>query len=182
MHVLSDNGRADLAYTLASQKTYPSWGYMVENGATTIWELWNGNTADPGMNSQNHVMLVGDLLTWFFENLAGIGADPKAPGFKHILMHPTPVGDLTHVKATHDSPYGLIASEWKAEDGRFEWNITVPPNTSAMIFFPATDATAVTEGGQPARQAAGVEFIAQQADRAVFKIGSGEYRFVSRTH
>jgi len=65
--VLSDNGRADLAYAIATQRDYPSWGYMIEHGATTIWELWNGNTADPAMNSGNHVMLIGDLVIWFYE-------------------------------------------------------------------------------------------------------------------
>ena len=90
--VLAEGGRPDLVYTIASQKTYPSWGYMVENGATTIWELWNGNTADPSMNSGNHVMLIGDYVVWLYENLAGIKTDPAHPGFKHILMKPQPVG------------------------------------------------------------------------------------------
>ena len=91
MRVLSDNGRTDLAYTIATQKTYPSWGYMVEKGATTIWELWNGDTADPAMNSGNHVMLVGDLGIWLYEYVAGIKPDPEQPGFKHIIMRPEPV-------------------------------------------------------------------------------------------
>ena len=83
--VLSDNGRPDVAYTLASQKTYPSWGYMIEQGATTIWELWNGDTADPAMNSRNHVMLVGDLGIWFYEYVAGIRPDPEHPGFERFI-------------------------------------------------------------------------------------------------
>ena len=74
---------------------------MAGQGATTIWELWNGDTA---MNSGNHLMLVGDLITWFYENLAGSRPDPAQPGFKHIIMHPTPVGDLTYVKASHKLP------------------------------------------------------------------------------
>jgi alpha-L-rhamnosidase len=77
--VLSDHGRADLVYGLATKTTYPSWGYMVANGATTIWELWNGNTADPTMNSGNHVMLVGDLVIWLYEYVVGIAADPAHP-------------------------------------------------------------------------------------------------------
>src|SRR5581483_7639609 len=90
--VLSDNGRPDLAYVIATQRDYPSWGYMVEQGATTIWELWNGDTADPAMNSGNHVMLVGDLVVWMYEYLAGIRGDPEKPGFKHIILKPQPVG------------------------------------------------------------------------------------------
>ncbi|HEV2696223.1 MAG TPA: family 78 glycoside hydrolase catalytic domain [Verrucomicrobiae bacterium] len=134
--VLSDNGRPDLCYTIAAQKDYPSWGYMVEQGATTIWELWNGNTADPTMNSGNHVMLIGDLVVWFNEYLAGIAPDDATPGFKHILMHPRPVGDLTFVKATHNSPYGLISSEWHRTGTKFDWRIEIPANTTATITLP----------------------------------------------
>ncbi|RZM19354.1 MAG: alpha-rhamnosidase, partial [Pedobacter sp.] len=82
MRGLTEYGYGDMAYIMASNRTYPSWGYMVDNGATTIWELWNGNTADPKMNSQNHVMLLGDLLVWYYENLAGIRTDKSAVGFK----------------------------------------------------------------------------------------------------
>ena len=136
MRVLTDNGRPDLAYTIATQKTYPSWGYMVEKGATTIWELWNGDTADPAMNSGNHVMLVGDLGIWLHEDLAGIKSDPRQPGFKHILMRPEPVSGLAFAKATHLSPYGLIASEWKRDGEVFRWAITVPANTTASVCMP----------------------------------------------
>ena len=148
MRVLTAGGRPDLAYTIATQKTYPSWGYMVEKGATTIWELWNGDTADPAMNSGNHVMLVGDLGIWLYENLAGIKSDPEQPGFKHIIMRPEPVGDLQFVKASHRSPYGLIASDWQKKDGVFRWNITVPANTTATVYVPAKSAESVTEKRQ----------------------------------
>jgi alpha-L-rhamnosidase len=148
MRVLTENGRADLAYEIASQKDYPSWGYMIEHGATTIWELWNGNTADPTMNSGNHVMLVGDLVVWFYENLAGIKSDPAQPGFKHIIIKPTPVGDLTFVKATHHSPYGLISSEWHRDGNKFDWQIEIPANTTATIYVPAKNIQSVTESGK----------------------------------
>jgi len=180
MRVLSDNGRADLACTLASQQTYPSWGYMVSKGATTIWELWNGDTADPAMNSGNHVMLVGDLCTWLFENMAGIKPDPEQPGFKHILMRPEPAAGMRFVKATHRSPYGLIASDWQQERDRFQWRVTVPVNTTATIWVPAAAADRVTENGRPAAQAPGVTFVKMENDRAVFSVGSGTYRFESR--
>jgi alpha-L-rhamnosidase len=179
MRVLTDGGRADLAYTIASQRTYPSWGYMVEKGATTVWELWNGDTADPAMNSGNHVMLVGDLNIWLHENLAGIKSDPQQPGFKHIVMCPEPVGDLTSVKATHRSPYGLIVSDWTKREERLEWNITVPVNARATVLVPASTADAVTESGKPATQARGVKFAKLENGRAVFLLGSGNYRFES---
>ena len=179
MRVLTGGGRADLAYTIASQNTYPSWGYMVEKGATTIWELWNGDTADPAMNSGNHVMLVGDLGIWLYENLAGIKSDPEQAGFKHIIMRPEPVGDLQFVKASHRSPYGLIASEWQRKDGVFRWDITVPVNTTATVYVPANSVESVTESGKPARNARGLRFLRSDPGRAVFQVGSGRYSFQS---
>lgn len=179
MRTLTENGRADLAYEIASQKDYPSWGYMIEHGATTIWELWNGNTADPTMNSGNHVMLVGDLVIWFYENLAGIKADPDQPGFKHIIMKPTPVGDLTFVKATHNSPYGLISSEWHKDGNKFDWQVQIPANTTATICVPAKNIASVTEDGQPISKSLDVQFLRTEDDRVVFEIGSGKYHFAS---
>jgi alpha-L-rhamnosidase len=136
MRTLSDNGRADVAYQIANQKTYPGWGYMVEQGATTIWELWNGNTADPAMNSGNHVMQIGDLGIWFYEYLAGIRPDPQKPGFKHIIIRPYPVGDLTFVQASHKSMYGEIKSSWKRDGNRIQLDVTIPPNTTATVYVP----------------------------------------------
>jgi alpha-L-rhamnosidase len=167
--VLSDNGRADLCYTIASQKDYPSWGYMVEQGATTIWELWNGNTADPTMNSGNHVMLIGDLVVWFYEYLAGIA--PASPGFKTIVMKPMPVGDLKFVKATHNSPYGLISSEWHRAGNKFDWQIEIPPNTTATVYVPATSLETVKVKGAKA--------LRFENGRAIFELGSGKYHFIS---
>jgi alpha-L-rhamnosidase len=178
--VLTERGRADLAYAMASQRDYPSWGYMISKGATTIWELWNGDTADPAMNSGNHVMLVGDLVIWLYESLAGIRPDDDRPGFKHVIMRPEPVGDLAWVKAGHLSPYGRIASSWQREDGKFDWQITVPVNATATVFVPAARAEAVTESSQPAAEAADVKFLRMEGDRAVFEIGSGDYHFVSQ--
>ena len=163
--VLSDNGRADLCYTIASQRDYPGWGYMVEHGATTIWELWNGNTADPAMNSGNHVMLVGDLVIWLNEQLAGIAPDDAQPGFKHIIMRPRPVDGLDFVKATHNSPYGLIASEWHREGDKFDWRIEIPANTTATVTVPAGKEGKVLKDGVPAA--------------ATLELGSGKYHLVS---
>jgi len=177
MRTLSDNGRPDVAYRLATNKTYPSWGYMIENDATTIWELWNGNTADPAMNSHNHVMLVGDLVIWFYEGLAGIKSDHKQPGFKHIIMRPRPVGDLRFVKAVHRSPYGTIASDWKIEDGTFRWDIAVPVNTTATVYVPTSDANAVRQGDTAADKAQGVKFLRAEDGAAVFRVESGSYAF-----
>ena len=177
MRLLSDNGRADIAYTIASQTDYPSWGYMIGKDATTIWELWNGDTADPAMNSHNHVMLVGDLGIWFYEYLAGIKADPQKPGFRHILMKPHPVGDLTHVTATHRSLYGLISSEWTINDGKLAWKVQVPANTTATVSVPVQGDGTVQEGDGPAENSTGVKFIRREGSYAVYEVGSGSYAF-----
>ena len=107
MRGLTKYDRPDIAYTLATNRDYPSWGYMVEHGATTVWELWNGNTANPGMNSGNHVMLLGDLLTWYYENLAGIKSDSAAVAFKQLIMKPAIIDGLNEIKASYRSMYGL---------------------------------------------------------------------------
>ncbi len=180
MRGLSDNARPEIAYQMAITQTYPGWGYMAANGATTIWELWNGNTADPQMNSQNHVMLLGDLLTWMYEYLGGIRSDDIATGFKKIIMKPLPVDGLHFVKAGYASVYGQIKSEWKNSIDRFEWNITIPANTSAVIYIPAYASTDILEGGKPVSQAAGVSFLRMEGRNALFEIGSGTYSFVSQ--
>lgn len=174
MRWLTLYGRADIAYHLASIRDYPSWGYMVANGATTIWELWNGNTADPKMNSQNHVMLLGDLIVWFYENLAGIKTDPDRPAFKVIQMKPSFVEGLDHVKASYHSMYGLIKSEWTNNNKRFTWKITVPGNSKAVVYVPATSVNNVLVNG---KKPEGIPFVISN-DKVVFQIGSGDYEFV----
>ncbi len=142
-------GRADIAFLLATNNTYPSWGYMAEQGATTIWELWNGNTANPAMNSGNHVMLLGDLLPFCYENLAGIRSSDKIgeTGFKHIIMKPDfEIQDLSQVNASYDTPYGLVKSQWKKNLSHLEWDITIPCNTTADIFLPNNKIERVMSG------------------------------------
>jgi alpha-L-rhamnosidase len=175
--LLSDFGRADLVYKFATNTTYPSWGYMMEKGATTVWELWNGDSADPAMNSGNHVMLVGDLVLWLYERLAGIKADPENPGFKHVVMRPTPVGDLQSVRATYKSPHGVIESEWRTSPGRFDWEIRVPVNSTATVFIPCKNANGITEGGKPIDKVEGVKYVRMEGVAAVLEVQSGVYRF-----
>jgi alpha-L-rhamnosidase len=153
---------------------------MAENGATTIWELWNGNTANPRMNSQNHVMLLGDLIVWFYENLGGIKTNPQHPGFKVIEMKPSFVSGLDHTKASYQSMHGLIESHWKKKGDELTWNITVPANTKAAVYIPAAAAGDVTEGGKDASAANGVKFLRMEKDRAVFEVGSGKYSFETK--
>lgn len=180
MHALSKRGRSDLAWSLVTREEYPSWGYMVRKGATTVWELWNGDTADPAMNSLNHVMLVGDLLTWLYEDVAGIAPDSARPGFRHILMHPRNVTEIGHARATHRSPYGLIVSDWRVQEGKLVWDIQIPANSSATLWVPALSPSIVSEGGRPASTARGVRVLRTEPGTVVFEAGSGRYRFVSR--
>lgn len=134
---LSRRGYPDVSFLLATNDTYPSWGYMVKQGATTIWELWNGDTASPKMNSGNHVMLLGDLLPYCFGNLAGISADRSNVGYKHIVLKPDfGVEDLSHVDASYNSVYGKIVSKWKKTVTNLEWDVEIPANTTAQINLP----------------------------------------------
>ena len=137
MRCLTEYGRGDLALKIASNDTYPSWGYMVRNGATTIWELWNGNTADPAMNSGNHVMLLGDLILWEYEYLGGIRA--LESGYSKIQLKPYPIEGLDFVNCTYNSVSGRIESHWKREDNRFEWDIVIPANTTAEVCLPTAN-------------------------------------------
>ena len=146
MRTLTEFGRPDLALKIASDDTYPSWGYMAANGATTIWELWNGNTADPAMNSGNHVMLLGDLIMWEYEYLAGIR--PLKPGFAEIELRPMPVKGLDYVDCSYDSVRGRISSSWKVEDGVFKWDIVVPKGIRAEVYIPGEKTPKVVTGGK----------------------------------
>lgn len=179
MRTLSNYQHPDLVYTLASDTTYPSWGYMVAHGATTIWELWNGNTASPQMNSQNHVMLLGDLLTWLYENMAGIKTDSIQTGFKKIIMRPSPVDGLNYVNASYESIHGLIKSDWKNDIDKFVWTISIPANTKAILYIPASDEKSILESDKPLSAADGVKFLRMEGKKAVIEVGSGDYSFVS---
>ncbi len=137
MQGLTDMGRGDIAWRLATQKSYPSWGYMAMKGATTTWELWNGDTASPQMNSGNHIMLLGDLVTWIYEDVAGIRPDADVPGFKHIIMKPDfSVDEMDNIISTYRSIYGDIISKWRKESGVLSWRVEIPANTSATLCFP----------------------------------------------
>lgn len=173
MRGLTEHGSVDLAYAIATNETYPSWGYMVRNGATTIWELWNGNTADPAMNSGNHVMLLGDFVIWLYENLAGIKNDQSSVGFKKVLMQPAFPEGLNHIRASYHSPYGLISSDWRRNGDRLTWNITIPANSSAKVIIPARFNVEVKKNGKNSN-------IYNANDNTVVELGSGNYVLMSK--
>lgn len=144
---LSEAGYHDLAYQVATQKTYPSWGYMAENGATTMWELWNSDKEKPeGMNSRNHFSY-GSVVEWYFGYLAGIRPDPAGPGFKKFIVAPQPAGDLKFVKASYHTPYGEAASSWEKTGEGLTLDVVIPANSSARVVLPlAAGQTAKLDG------------------------------------
>jgi alpha-L-rhamnosidase len=173
MEYLRAIGRNDLVFTMFNQPTYPGWGHMVEQGATTLWEAWNGYW------SHIHSCFTSPD-NWLYQGLAGIQTDPAAPGFKNTIIKPAIVGDVTWVKSHHDSPYGRIVSNWKRDGEKLTMDVTVPPNATATVFVPAKDAAGVTESGKPAAEAEGVKFLRMENNAAVYAVGSGTYQFQSQ--
>ncbi len=176
MRGLTEIGSPDLAYGMLQKTDYPSFGYMIKKGATTIWEHWNGDGMERWIDSQNHVMLLGDLLIWFYENMAGIKSDDAHPGFKKLIMKPLLIDRLSHVDCSYHSVHGQITSSWKKDGASFQWNITIPANSSATVCIPATALDNVTESGKSLSEA-GISTSKVEGGYVVCEIGSGTYRF-----
>ncbi len=182
LSVLADTGRSDLAYEVLEQRTYPSWGYEIGLGATTIWERWDGirvdgGFQDPGMNSFNHYGL-GSIGDWLYGSVGGLATDPAAPGFRRIVVRPTPGGTLDDAAATVVTDYGEARSSWRRDDGRLRLDVTVPVNTVAEVHVPREVGEHVREGDAVASQREGVRFLRSEPDALVYEVGSGSYRFV----
>ncbi len=173
LEALTDSGRADVAYQIVNQRTFPGWGYMLENGATTLWEHWE---LSDNTYSHNHPMF-GSVSEWFYKALAGINPAPNAVGFDHILLAPQPEGDLTWVKASYNSVRGPIASDWKKTSGKFAYHVRVPVGATATVSLPAADKGEVTEDGHALDRTSGVEFLRMENGRALLNVGAGEYHF-----
>ncbi|WP_158944399.1 alpha-L-rhamnosidase [Granulicella sp. S190] len=170
LSVLEEQGRADIAYSLLLNTTYPSWGYMVDKGATTWWERWNGDTGDPSMNSYNHYAF-GSVMAWVYRRVAGIDADPAAPGFHHIVISPHVQPGLSHVHTEYDSVYGTVMTDWTTSlDGQLQLSLKVPANTTATVFLPATSISVAKEDGKPIS-------IPYRNGPLKLEIGSGAYNF-----
>ena len=172
MSVLRDTGNLDVAYKLLENTTFPSWGYSVVNGATTIWERWNGWTKEDGpgdvnMNSYSHYAY-GAVVEWMFDTVAGI--DHGECGFQHFRLRPLPGGSLKHAEATYHSPYGTIRSAWRKRGKRMRYEVTIPANTQATIQLPVKDVAAVKLDGKPLTRRG----IAVQADGS-FVLAAGTY-------
>ena len=180
---LTDIGRNDWAWKLLLNHRYPSWLYSVDQGATTMWERWNSYTIEsgfgnPSMNSFNHYAY-GSAGEWMFGTAAGIAEE--TPGYKRILIRPTPGGGFEFLRASYDSIRGPIKTEWRVKDDAFSLDVTIPANTTATVFIPAADPAKVTEGGQPVAKAAGVKFLRAEPGAAVYEVGSGTYSFAAKS-
>jgi alpha-L-rhamnosidase len=176
-------GYEDLAYKLVESTRFPSWGYSIEQGATTIWERWDGYVKgrgfqNPGMNSFNHYA-IGAVVEWIYRNVTGINPDDEYPGWKHFILKPQPGGTLTDAQCTYQSIRGEIHCGWEAGPESFRMDLRIPPNTTAAVHVPAKDAAAVLENGKPAAEAAGLTFTGMRSGTAVFNAGSGSYRFTA---
>ncbi|MFA5056917.1 MAG: glycoside hydrolase family 78 protein, partial [Opitutaceae bacterium] len=183
LHVLSTTGHLDTAYKLLHQKQWPSWLYAVTQGATTLWERWDGWTPDrgfqdPGMNSFNHYA-GGAIGAWLYAVVAGIEIDPEQPGYKHIRLQPHPGGNLASARARLISPHGEISSAWRSGARRFDWEIVVPANTTATARLPVPPKARVTEAGKPLERAPGVTKITHTKDEVICRLASGRYRFTA---
>ena len=189
--LLSANGHHELAYRLATQRTFPSWGYMVECGATTMCELWNPDTGDPRMNSWNHFAL-GTIGQWFFESLGGVSLLPTAPTpedslSRGVLIRPRPTGDLTWARVDYESLHGSLRSIWRKDDDGFSLDLVIPANTSARVGVPTfgwpnaivhEGRTVLLNGVERVGKSEGLHPAGVDAEGfALFDAGAGEYAF-----
>jgi alpha-L-rhamnosidase len=170
LFTLANHGRADVAYRLLLNETYPSWGYMLSKGATTWWERWNGDTGDPAMNSYNHYAF-GSVVAWVYRSVAGIDTTLAAPGYREIVIHPHLDSRITRAHGEYESVYGKIVSDWNGTpSGPFVLNVTIPANTTAKVFLPSIASAHVMQDGQSAK-------TKRDGDSYLVEVGSGSYKF-----
>ena len=167
VRALLEGGRSDLLFTMTNRSDPPSYGAQLERGATSLTEAWD---ADPA-SSQNHCML-GHIEEWFYAGLAGIEAD-----LDHISIKPQPVGDITWVKAWHDTARGRVESSWKKDGTGFELTVRIPANTTATVFLPARSREQLTESGRPVSEVQGVRYLRQEDTSLVLEVAPGHYTF-----
>ena len=178
---LSDNGYLEDAYALLLNEEYPSWLYPVKQGATTIWERWDGQRPDgsfqdESMNSFNHYAY-GAIGEWMYRVVAGLDIDPAQPAYRHMLVQPQPGGGFTHASAVLQTPYGEAASGWKLVGDELQVSVRVPANARATVRLPEAMLAGVTEGGRAVTSASGVTRATQDGAAVVVEIGSGDYAF-----
>jgi len=171
LQALAQGGRSDVIYRMVNQDAKPGYGYQLKMGATSLTEAWDANRHA----SQDHFML-GQVMEWFYRDLAGIDFDPDAPGFGKVILRPQPVEGLAWVDASYDSIHGPVSARWEHRGDRFLLTVTVPANSSATVSVPSGDGV-VMEGGSRAESSSGVTFVERRGYRSVFAVGSGSYSF-----
>ena len=172
LRALAEGGRSDVIFTMNNQSAKPGYGYQLAHGATSLTEAWDAGRK----SSQNHFML-GQIMEWFYHDLAGIAPDPELPGFKNVIIHPNPVGDIRWTKASYQSEHGKIDVAWKKTGNAFSLQVSLPANTTGTVFIPTSNPDSVTEGGVKAASAKDVKFLRMEGGTAVFQIASGNYSF-----
>jgi alpha-L-rhamnosidase len=166
-------GFSDIMYQIANQPDFPGWGYWVNQGASTLWQTWEGNM------SLNHIMF-GSIGEWFYSSLAGIRIDPENPGFKKIILKPEVTDSLEWVAASHKTQYGNIISHWESKVGNFKWKIEIPVNTKAKVFLPVKYGREVFESGESVKGTEHLKISEIEDDHWVLEIPSGSYEFEVR--
>ncbi len=170
--MLSKYGHHDLAYRVLHTGEYPSLGYMIEHGATTVWERWNSDKMGPDMNSRNHFCF-GSMAQWMYEDLAGVRPDRDEPGFRHVHLRPRPVADVSFATIEYNTPHGTLFSRWTVEGDNLRYRVELPANTTATLTLSASD-DADIEG----RDAAGVTTVGRASDERTLQLLPGRYDFV----
>jgi alpha-L-rhamnosidase len=177
LEMLTEHGYSEVAYKIAAQETYPSWGFMLANGATTLWERWEYATGS-GMNSLNHPMM-GSVDSWFYKYLVGILPDANGIGFEKFTIHPYIIDELNFVEGEYNSVKGIIKSGWKKEPGSIYLNVTIPGNSTAVVYIPTKNKNSITEGNRKIDLLNGVKFLRIEDKYSVYEVGSGTYHFKS---
>ena len=175
---LTDTGHADVAYRLLLSTAYPSWGYLVEHGATTMWERWNGDQMrnDPSMNSYNHYAY-GAVADWIYRYAAGIDTVPTDPGFHVIRLHPVFDKKLGSLDFSYDSSYGKIRSSWEVSGNKSTWNLTIPANSIGHLPLNSEQAQAFTIDGQPLASSNKVHALPGASSGVEYELPAGNYQF-----
>ena len=174
LRALADGGRSDVVFAMNHQADRPGYGYQLAHGATSLTEAWDANPR----SSQNHFML-GQIIEWFYGDLAGLAPDPAGPGFGRVRVRPQPVPGITWARAAHASPRGRVAVSWRAESGTLSLEVELPPNASGEVWIPSADVASVRESGRPVGQDPDVRLLRREGERVVLEVGSGRYAFTA---
>jgi len=177
LEVLTEQGHPEVAYRIAAQTTYPGWGFMIANGATTLWERWEYETGG-AMNSHNHPMM-GSVGSWFYKYVLGITPDLQYPAFEQFNIRPVIFNDLTFAEGELTTEKGVIKSAWKKSAKTLTFDVTIPANSTAVVYVPTSNIKSITESGKPIGRVKELTLLKEEKNYAVLLVGSGSYSFKS---